>query len=108
MDRIHSLVGFARRRLLLEAWVAASLRAGVVVAALVQGRSTRVRGLVVLAVPIIRLLFQRGAFSADDTALMQPVLAVYAVGLPFFSFVNLVLRAFYAQKDTVTPVRAAG
>jgi putative peptidoglycan lipid II flippase len=65
-------------------------------------------GLVVLAVPIIRLLFQRGAFSADDTALMQPVLAVYAVGLPFFSFVNLVLRAFYAQKDTVTPVRAAG
>ena len=65
-------------------------------------------GLVVLAVPIIRWLFQRGAFSADDTALMQPVLAVYAVGLPFFSFVNLVLRAFYAQKDTVTPVRAAG
>ena len=64
-------------------------------------------GLTVLAVPIIRLLFQRGAFSRADTELMQPVLAVYALGLPFFSFVNLVLRAFYAQKDTVTPVRAA-
>jgi putative peptidoglycan lipid II flippase len=64
-------------------------------------------GLVVLSVPIIRLLFQRGAFVASDTWLMQPVLAVYALGLPFFSFVNLVLRAFYAQKDTVTPVRAA-
>lgn len=64
-------------------------------------------GLVVLSVPIIRLLFQRGAFVASDTALMQPVLVVYALGLPFFSFVNLVLRAFYAQKDTVTPVRAA-
>jgi putative peptidoglycan lipid II flippase len=64
-------------------------------------------GLTVLSVPIIRLLFQRGAFSAADTSLMQPVLAVYALGLPFFSFVNLVLRAFYAQKDTVTPVRAA-
>ncbi len=64
-------------------------------------------GLVVLAVPIVRLLFQRGAFSSADTGLMTPVLAVYALGLPFFSFVNLVLRAFYAQKDTVTPVRAA-
>jgi putative peptidoglycan lipid II flippase len=64
-------------------------------------------GLVVLAEPIIRLLFQRGAFRAHDTALMQPVLAVFALGLPFFSFVNLALRAFYAQKDTATPVRAA-
>ena len=64
-------------------------------------------GLTVLAVPIIRLLFQRGAFSADDTMMMQPVLAVYALGLPVFSFVNLILRAFYARKDTATPVRAA-
>ena len=64
-------------------------------------------GLMVLATPIVRLLFQRGAFGADDTAAMRPVLVVFAVGLPFFSFVNLVLRAFYAQKDTKTPVRAA-
>ena len=64
-------------------------------------------GLAVLATPIIRLLFQRGAFDAGDTAIMQPVLIVYAIGLPFFSFVNLVLRAFYAQKDTKTPVHAA-
>ncbi len=64
-------------------------------------------GLTVLALPIIRLLFQRGRFDAHDTAMMTPVLAVFALGLPFFSFVNLVLRAFYALKDTVTPVRAA-
>jgi putative peptidoglycan lipid II flippase len=64
-------------------------------------------GLAVLATPIIRLLFQRGAFTADDTRMMVPILAVFALGLPFFSFVNLVLRAFYAQKDTATPVRAA-
>ena len=38
---------------------------------------------------------------------MVPVFAAYAVGLPFFSFVNLALRAFYAQNDTATPVRAA-
>ncbi|MFT3829773.1 MAG: murein biosynthesis integral membrane protein MurJ [Opitutaceae bacterium] len=64
-------------------------------------------GLVLLAEPIIRLLFQRGAFHAQDTGAMVPVLAVFAAGLPFFSFVNLVLRAFYARKDTRTPVRAA-
>eukprot|EP01035_Chromulina_nebulosa_P038166 gene38166-51543_t len=57
--------------------------------------------------PIIGLLFQRGAFQSQDTALMMPVLSVYALGLPFFSFVNLILRAFYARKDTKTPVRAA-
>lgn len=64
-------------------------------------------GLAVLAAPIIRLLFQRGAFTEADTRSMMPILAVFALGLPFFSFVNLVLRAFYAQKDTTTPVRAA-
>ena len=64
-------------------------------------------GLAVLAEPLVRVLFQRGAFVASDTALMLPVLAVYALGLPFFSFVNLALKAFYARKDTVTPVRAA-
>ncbi|MEO6246709.1 MAG: murein biosynthesis integral membrane protein MurJ [Opitutaceae bacterium] len=64
-------------------------------------------GLAVLATPIIRVLFQRGAFAAADTVAMQPVLIVSALGLPFLAFVNLVLRAFYAQKDTVTPVRAA-
>lgn len=64
-------------------------------------------GLVVLAEPVVRLLFQRGAFRAEDTALMIPVLAVFALGLPLFSFVNLVLRVFYAERDTRTPVHAA-
>ena len=64
-------------------------------------------GLVLLAEPIVRLLFQRGAFRSADTHAMVPVLGVFAIGLPFFSFVNLVLRAFYARKDTATPVRAA-
>ena len=64
-------------------------------------------GLVVLATPIIRLLFQRGEFDAHATLLMQPVLIVSALGLPFISFVSIMLRAFYAQKDTRTPVHAA-
>ncbi|MDP1579599.1 MAG: murein biosynthesis integral membrane protein MurJ [Candidatus Didemnitutus sp.] len=64
-------------------------------------------GLVLLSEPITRLLFERGAFSAADTQLMAPVLAVYALGLPFVSFTSLALRGFYALRDTATPVRAA-
>lgn len=65
-------------------------------------------GLAMLSEPIVRLLFQRGAFHASDTALMTPILAVFALGLPFLSFTTVALRGFYALKDTVTPVRAAG
>lgn len=65
-------------------------------------------GLALLSEPIVRLLFQRGAFHASDTALMTPVLAVYALGLPFLSFTTVALRGFYSLKDTSTPVRAAG
>jgi putative peptidoglycan lipid II flippase len=55
----------------------------------------------------VRLLFQRGQFHASDTILMAPILAVYALGLPFLSFTSVALRGFYALKDTATPVRAA-
>lgn len=64
-------------------------------------------GLAVLSEPIVRVLFQRGHFQADDTAFTTPILAVYALGLPFLSFTTLALRGFYALKDTATPVRAA-
>ena len=65
-------------------------------------------GLALLSEPIVRLLFQWGEFHASDTALMTPILVVYALGLPFLSFTMLALRGFYALKDTATPVRAAG
>jgi putative peptidoglycan lipid II flippase len=64
-------------------------------------------GLVVLAEPVTRVLFERGRFTAEHTELMAPVLAVSALALPLVSFVSLALRAFYARKDTRTPVRAA-
>lgn len=65
-------------------------------------------GLALLSEPVTRLLFQRGEFTAGDTVLMTPILAVYACGLPFLSFTTVALRGFYALKDTATPVRAAG
>jgi putative peptidoglycan lipid II flippase len=65
-------------------------------------------GLVLLSEPITRLLFQRGAFTSESTALMSPILAVYGLGLPFLSFTTVALRGFYSLKDTTTPVWAAG
>ncbi|KXU37866.1 murein biosynthesis protein MurJ [Cephaloticoccus primus] len=64
-------------------------------------------GLALLAEPITRLLFERGSFTASDTALLVPLLAGFAVGMPFFSITSLSTRAFYALKDTKTPVKLA-
>lgn len=62
-------------------------------------------GLVLLSEPIVRLIFQHGEFVAADTRAMAPLLAMFAVGMPFFSISSLTTRAFYALKDTVTPVK---
>jgi len=64
-------------------------------------------GLALLSEPIVRVLFQRGEFTSADTHLMAPILTLFAVGMPFFSVVNLTVRAFYAIKDTATPVKIA-
>jgi putative peptidoglycan lipid II flippase len=64
-------------------------------------------GLALLSEPIIRMLYQRGLFTAGDTHGMALLLPLFAVGMPFFSVVNLTVRAFYAVKDTATPVRVA-
>jgi putative peptidoglycan lipid II flippase len=64
-------------------------------------------GLALLSEPIVRLLFQHGHFSAADTQAMAPLLALFVIGLPFFSVVNLTVRAFYSVKDTATPVKIA-
>src|SRR6266852_2279449 len=63
-------------------------------------------GLVVLGHPIVRLLFQRGEFTASDAVLTTQALAGYAVGLPAFSATRLAAQTFYALGDTRTPVWA--
>jgi len=64
-------------------------------------------GLALLSEPIVRLLFERHNFTAADTQAMTPLLALYVIGLPFFSVVSLTVRAFYAVKNTRAPVRIA-
>jgi putative peptidoglycan lipid II flippase len=62
-------------------------------------------GLMILAEPIIRLLFERGEFDAASTMYTARALRLYAPGLIGFSFVKVIVPAFYALKDTRTPVR---
>lgn len=61
--------------------------------------------LVVLATPIIRLLFQHGTFDHNSTRNASYALACLGPGLLAFSMVNITARAFYALGDTHTPMK---
>lgn len=61
-------------------------------------------GLMLLRTPIVAMLFQRGAFTAESTALVAWALLWYAVGLPAHAVLEVVVRAFFALKDTLRPV----
>ncbi len=61
-------------------------------------------GLFVWRVPLIRMLLERGEFTALSTQLTATALACYAFGLIGHSAVEIVARAFYALHDTRTPV----
>ncbi len=60
-------------------------------------------GLIVLAVPIVRLLFERGSFGAADTASTAAAVQLYAVGLVGYSVVKILSPAFYALGSSRTP-----
>lgn len=60
-------------------------------------------GLLVLAVPIVRLLFEGGEFTPADTEITVLALRLYLFGLPFAAIDLLLVYAFYARKDTLTP-----
>jgi putative peptidoglycan lipid II flippase len=64
-------------------------------------------GLVALGEPLIRLLFEYGAFTADSTRYTYFALVFYALGLAGHATVEIVDRVYYALHDTWTPVKAA-
>ena len=64
-------------------------------------------GLIILAEPIIGLLFQRGKFDAEAVNASASALVAYSLGLWAFSGTQILVRAFYSLKDTRTPVTVA-
>lgn len=64
--------------------------------------------LMVLAVPVVRLLFERGEFTAArSTPMTVQALLYYTIGLFAYGGVKAVVQAFYSMKDTATPMKVA-
>jgi putative peptidoglycan lipid II flippase len=64
-------------------------------------------GLILLREPVVRGLFQHGAFSAADAAATADALAWLSLGLPAHVLVKALAPAFFARGDTSTPLLAA-
>ncbi len=64
-------------------------------------------GLIVLAEPIISLVYGRMNFLASDTAATAADLQMYSLGLVFYSFIAVFSRVFYSDKDIKTPLKGA-
>ena len=63
--------------------------------------------LIVLAVPMIGVLFGRGAFTQDDVNATALALAIYGAGLPAFVLHKVLQPLFYAREDTRRPFHYA-
>jgi putative peptidoglycan lipid II flippase len=63
--------------------------------------------LFVIPKEIVRVLFERGAFTAADTPYTAEALRIFALGLPAFVLIKVFSPAFFARQDTKTPMRFA-
>jgi putative peptidoglycan lipid II flippase len=61
-------------------------------------------GLLALSSPLVALIFRHGRFTAADQALVVLALLFYIPGLPFSAIDQVLIIAFYARKNTLTPV----
>ena len=63
--------------------------------------------LMVIAHPVVRVLFERGSFGPDATVATAAALVAFAGGLPAYVLVKVLTPAFFAREDTATPVKVA-
>jgi putative peptidoglycan lipid II flippase len=63
-------------------------------------------GLMALSEPVVRLLFEHGAFTASDAAVTAHALMWLALGLPAQVLIKALSPAFFAHGDTATPLWA--
>lgn len=64
-------------------------------------------GLMVLAQPIIMVLFMRGEFTQHEVLQVSYALVAYLTGLLSFMFIKVLAPGYYARQDTKTPVKIA-
>ena len=64
-------------------------------------------GLIVFRYPLIRIIFQRGAFDAEAVVSCSRVLLCYSTGLFAYLGLKIVTQGFYALQDSRTPVKIA-
>ncbi|NKF50991.1 murein biosynthesis integral membrane protein MurJ [Shewanella sp. WXL01] len=62
-------------------------------------------GLIVLAQPMLMVLFMRGAFTVEDTQMASYSLMAYGTGLLSFMMIKVLAPGYYSRQDTKTPVR---
>ena len=63
-----------------------------------------VLGAIILAEPIVRVLLERGSFSAESTAMTSNALKLYAIGIIGYAVKEILSRGFYSLGDTKTPM----
>ena len=63
--------------------------------------------LLVIAEPIVAVLFERGAFGPADSVATAHALAAFAAGLPAYVLIKALSPGFFAREDTVTPMKIA-
>ena len=63
--------------------------------------------LLVIPLPLVSILFERGAFGPDDTAATAIALMIYALGLPAFVLQKVLQPLYFAREDTRRPLRYA-
>jgi putative peptidoglycan lipid II flippase len=64
-------------------------------------------GLILVRTPLIKLIFQRGEFTAEDTQRTSWTLLFYTLGMIAYFLQHLIVRAYYSFQDSVTPVKIA-
>lgn len=63
--------------------------------------------LIVIPVPLVSVLFERGAFDTDDTAATALAVSIYGLGLPAFVLQKALQPLFFAREDTKRPFHYA-
>ncbi|MBR9650969.1 murein biosynthesis integral membrane protein MurJ [Thalassovita aquimarina] len=63
--------------------------------------------LIVIPLPLVSVLFERGKATADDSAAIAQAVAIYGLGLPAFVMQKILQPLYFAREDTRTPFRYA-